>query len=80
MAINRFNFDPVAGYEDAVSFPDPVGEWDTREQLQRLHSQTRDKLNDVIDHVNGLFIPNDEYINGLIKAYVDALDGDEEEY
>lgn len=76
MAINTFNFNPPAGIEDPVSFPDPVSEEETREQMQRLHNQTRDKVNEIVSHLNSLFIPSDEYINALIAAYVDSLDGD----
>ena len=47
--MNRFAFNPTTGYSNASSFPDPTSSAQTREQIQRLHSQTRDYINNVID-------------------------------
>lgn len=72
MTIETFRFSPENGYEDTISFPEPASEEATREQLQRLHGQTRDKLNEVISEFNSLTFPTDEHIIELIKGYSPA--------
>lgn len=72
MTIETFRFSPENGYEDTISFPEPASEEATREQLQRLHGQTRDKLNEVISGFNSLTFPTDEHIIELIKGYSPA--------
>ncbi len=46
--MEQFEFNPTNGYNDASSFPDPGTESETREQIQALHNQTRDFINDGI--------------------------------
>lgn len=72
MTIETFRFSPENGYVDTISFPEPASEEATREQLQRLHGQTRDKLNEVISEFNSLTFPTDEHIIELIKGYSPA--------
>ena len=72
MTIETFRFSPENGYEDTISFPEPASEEATREQLQRLHGQTRDKLNEVISEFNSLTFPTDEHIIELIRGYSPA--------
>ena len=72
MAIEEFKFYPVDGFKNEASFPNPSTEQATREQMQRLHNQTRDKLNEVISGFNSLTFPTDEHIIELIKGYSPA--------
>jgi len=46
--MQQFNFNPTTGFNNTTSFPDPADETETREQLQRLHDQTRDFINNYI--------------------------------
>ncbi len=46
--MKKHEFNPKDGYASQASFPNPVNETDTREQIQRLHSQTRDYINDTL--------------------------------
>ncbi|MCH4182985.1 MAG: collagen-like protein [Prevotella sp.] len=46
--MEQFEFNPTTGYNDASSFPDPGTESETREQIQNLHDQTRDYINNVL--------------------------------
>ena len=54
----KFEFKPVNGYMDSAAFPNPQGEETTREMLQRLHNQTRDFINELIDAINAYNIEN----------------------
>lgn len=51
--IEKFNFNPPAGIEDSVSFPDPSSESETREQLNRLHKQTQTYVNNLVAIIQG---------------------------
>lgn len=51
--MEKFNFSPTEGYENSTDFPNPQSESETREQIQRLHSQTRDFINGLISTFNG---------------------------
>lgn len=51
MAIETFAFDPVAGFKDATSFPDPVNETAARAQLQLLLDQIKMYVNEEIKDV-----------------------------
>ena len=46
--IDKFKFNPVRGFADVSAFPNPKDEEQTREQMQRMHNQTRDYINDFI--------------------------------
>ena len=48
MSIDNFAFNPETGFNDSSSFPDPASESETREQLFRLHAQTRDYINNTL--------------------------------
>ena len=54
--INKLNFDPIEGIQNTASFPNPSTEDETREQLQRLHNQTRDFINDLVNQLNEIGI------------------------
>lgn len=56
--INKFEFNPVNGLLNASEFPNPQGEEKTREQLQRLHEQTKDFINALVDTINLYNIEN----------------------
>ena len=56
--INKFEFSPAQGFLDTGAFPNPQGEDVTREQLQRLHTQTREFINALIDTINAYNIEN----------------------
>ena len=56
--IKKFEFTPANGFIDSSAFPNPQGEDVTREQLQRLHNQTKAFLNDLIDIINAYNIEN----------------------
>jgi len=45
---NPFKFNPENGFNDTTSFPDPLNESQVREQLFRLHTQTRDYINNTL--------------------------------
>lgn len=45
MAIDKFNYSPEDVFNNATSYPDPVGEAQVREQLSRPHTQVRDFIN-----------------------------------
>lgn len=53
--MEKFQFTPENGFEDATAFPDPGSETETREQIFRLHQQTRDYINNQIYPVIGGF-------------------------
>lgn len=69
MAIEEFKFYPVDGFKNEASFPNPATEQATREQMQRLHNQTRDKLNEVILALNGF----DNSIADIIMEYLSSV-------
>lgn len=46
--MDRFEFTPSTGFNDASAFADPASESETREQLFRPHEQTRDYLNNTL--------------------------------
>lgn len=46
--MNSFNFNPTDGFLNTTSYPDPASGTAARTQMQSLHSQTRDYLNDVV--------------------------------
>ena len=48
MAITELEFNPATGLNDSSVFPDPASEQETREQLQELHDQTRDYINNTL--------------------------------
>lgn len=50
--MDNFAFTPTEGFRNGTSFPDPSTETEAREQLQRLHDQTRDFINGVVGAVN----------------------------
>jgi hypothetical protein len=52
MALDKFSFTPSDGFNDTSSYPDPASEAETRTQLQSLHTQTRDFINNLVDHIN----------------------------
>lgn len=56
--IEKFEFTPTTGLLDSGAFPNPQGEENTRQQLQILHNQTRDYINEVIDTINEYNITN----------------------
>lgn len=43
--MEKFNFNPAQGFLDSNVFHDPNNETETREQLQKLHDQTKDFIN-----------------------------------
>lgn len=47
--MEKLNFTPEEGLINSIEFPDPSSESDTREQLQRLHNQTKTFVNGMID-------------------------------
>lgn len=47
--IDKLKFNPPRGFNDHDAFPNPIDEEMTREQLQRLHDQTRDYINQVVN-------------------------------
>ena len=51
--MEKFNFTPRDGYENSSDFPNPQSESETREQIQRLHTQTRDFINGLVDILSG---------------------------
>ena len=46
--MEQFVFDPVDGFKDTESYPEPAGGTASREQLMSLHEQTRDFINDTM--------------------------------
>ena len=46
--MNSFNFNPTDGFLNTTSYPAPASGTAARTQMQSLHSQTRDYLNDVV--------------------------------
>lgn len=56
--INKFEFNPVNGLLNTSEFPNPQGEETTREMLNRLHIQTRDFINALVDTINLYNIEN----------------------
>lgn len=80
--IEKFEFTPITGFLDSGAFPNPQGEEITRQQLQKLHDQTRDYINAVIDTINGYNITNKvtsesvKYLrvaNGVVEWSVDNV-------
>lgn len=72
MAIDKFAFNPTNGFEDSSSFPDPGSEADTREQMMRLHYQTRDYINENVQP----YVDAMEAITGQdVSDIVDAIRG-----
>lgn len=71
--MDEFKFDPIDGFKNASSFPNPANGDAAREQLQRLHDQTRNYLNNMVEKLNstagsdevGLEIVDDERFTGL---------------
>ncbi len=51
--MKEFQFNPTDGYLNTAEFPNPPSEADTREQIQELHSQTRDFINGLVALLNG---------------------------
>ena len=51
--IEKFKFNPPLGFQSEAAFPNPLDEEQTREQLQRLHNQTRDYINQLGAQLNG---------------------------
>lgn len=47
--IDKLKFNPLRGYVDSNAFPNPKDEDAIREQIQRLHNQTRDYINQLVD-------------------------------
>lgn len=56
--INKFEFNPVNGLLNTSEFPNPQGEETTREMLNRLHIQTRDFINALVETINLYNIEN----------------------
>lgn len=71
--INKFEFTPNNGFVDSSAFPNPQGEDVTREQLQRLHDQTRDFINNLIDLMNNYDL--DHKVSSLSVKYLRVKDG-----
>lgn len=72
--MNKFKFTPENGFQDAVSFPDPASESETREQLQRIPNQIRDFINSLVDDIQtngGDSIKWDD--NTSLKEYIATL-------
>lgn len=44
--MDNFIFNPVDGFANTTSYPDPASGGAARDQLQSLHSQTRDFINE----------------------------------
>ena len=49
--MDRFEFVPEKGFEDAAAFPDPGSEEATRKQLMELHNQMKTYVNSMADTV-----------------------------
>ena len=43
--MDKFEFTPKKGFEDATAYPDPISESETREQLMRPSKQLADYIN-----------------------------------
>lgn len=43
--MDKFEFTPKKGFEDASAYPDPISESETREQLMRPSKQLADYIN-----------------------------------
>lgn len=61
--IEKYKFDPPDGFKDGLGFPNPTSETQVREQLQRLHDQSRDKINEIIETYNN----SDSSVNTSIE-------------
>ena len=72
--MEKFTFDPPTGFQDVDAFPDPLNESETREQLQRLHSQLAEFVNMIAPGYNGEVVMI-RFDNDLRLEY--SLDGEE---
>lgn len=52
--MEKLTFVPEEGLINSVEFPDPSSEGETREQLQRLHNQTKVFVNNMIDTLSSV--------------------------
>ncbi len=52
--MDSFNFTPINGFEDSVSFPDPSSEEEAREQLMTPLNQLKTYVNSMADAITTL--------------------------
>lgn len=70
--MEQFQFNPVNGFEDSASFPDPGSEADAREQLMRLHKQMQAYVNEMSTLVTT--IAAGQQVPGALDDLVARLD------
>lgn len=63
MPITNFSFNPPTGFNDATVYTNPTSGAEARQQLQSLHNQTR-------DYINNELIPN--LPDGSTKANINS--------
>ena len=72
MPISEFEFNPTSGFNDTVAYPNPTSGAEARQQLQSLHNQTRDYINNTlipaIPSVGGYAPINSPDLKGTPKA------------
>lgn len=51
--MNKMQFNPATGFKDGSAYPNPNNATQTREQLQSLHDQTKNFINNMVDTLNG---------------------------
>ena len=80
--INKFEFDPVQGFENTVAFPDPTNEAEVREQLMRLHNQLKSYvnqlaviLNEDTTKLNGIEAGANKYVHPEYETVEEVIGG-----
>lgn len=61
-----FNFSPTDGFLNTNSYPDPASGTAARQQMQSLHTQTR-------EYINGTVVPTINSMQNSITALENAL-------